>query len=71
MECPEPVPLRSYIVMRADRIGLSSNASVRHCTRFGGKYILGLEFSGPVKFKNAEIAAAFNRSGDELEPVAV
>lgn len=69
MECPEPIALRSYIVLRAERIGLSSNASVRHCARFGGKYILGLEFSGPVKFQNPEIAAAFNHAGDELEPI--
>jgi PilZ domain len=65
MECPAPIPVRSYVVLRSDRIGLVSNASVRHCTRAGGKYILGLEFSGAVRFRDPELTASFQRAREE------
>ncbi len=49
LECPEPLPPRTYVVLRADRIRFTTNASVRYCNRYVGKYIIGFEFSAPSK----------------------
>jgi len=51
IEIPEQIPERSYVVMRADQIGVSGTASVRSCVRKGTKYVAGLEFSAGMKFK--------------------
>ena len=50
-EVPEPVPERSYVVIRADTLALHGSASVRSCSRKGTKYVVGLEFSAGMKFK--------------------
>ena len=49
VEVPEAIALRSYVTVSAEKIKLSTNASVRHCVRKGGKFVLGLEFSTPLK----------------------
>ncbi len=49
LECPEPIEVRSYVVIRADRIKFTGNASVRHCSRYAGKYHIGFEFSSLEK----------------------
>lgn len=50
-EVPEPIPERSYVVIRADKLALHGTASVRSCARKGTKYVVGLEFSAGMKFK--------------------
>jgi hypothetical protein len=45
MEVPVPVPLRTTISIRAEKITLNGSATVRHVDRYGSKYILGIEMS--------------------------
>ncbi len=49
VEVPEAIEVRSYVTVSAEKIRLSANASVRHCVRNGGKFVVGLEFSTPLK----------------------
>jgi hypothetical protein len=51
IEVPEPLPERSYVTMRVDKLTLHGTASVRSCVRKGTKYVVGLEFSAGLKFK--------------------
>ena len=48
-ELMEPIPLRTNISMRLPELDISSFASVRHVTRKGSKYHVGLEFPQPVR----------------------
>jgi hypothetical protein len=45
IEVGEPIPVRSQISLRADRINLSGSATVRNIGWRGCKYILGLNLS--------------------------
>ena len=47
------VPLieRTYVSLRADQLSLAGRASVRTCRKLGAKYLVGLEFSGGLKWK--------------------
>jgi hypothetical protein len=45
MEVPVPVPLRTTVAVRAEKIRLNGSATVRHVARYGSKYILGIEMS--------------------------
>jgi hypothetical protein len=45
LESREPIPLRTSVSMRAERVNLCGAASVRHITRRGWKYVIGLELS--------------------------
>jgi hypothetical protein len=67
-EVPEPVPERSYVVIRADKLALHGSASVRSCSRKGTKYVVGLEFSAGMKFKPkpAKVSAAEVLSADSV-----
>jgi hypothetical protein len=51
IEVPEPVPLKSYVTLHAERLGIRGRASVRYCARVGIKYVLGLEFATGLKWK--------------------
>jgi hypothetical protein len=57
VELMEPIPLRTNIAMRLPELDISSFASVRHVTRKGSKYQVGLEFPQPVRIpvKDAEL----------------
>jgi hypothetical protein len=48
IETPEGLSPRSYVLLKSDRPDLACSASVRHCVRKGGKFIVGLEFSTPL-----------------------
>jgi hypothetical protein len=48
---PVPVPLRTSIIMRSEKIQLSGSATVRHIARYGSKYILGIEMSQKLQEK--------------------
>ena len=64
IEVSDAIPLRTYIQVKAQQVSLTTTASVRHCVQYRGKYLIGLEFSCPMKTlaerlaKEAEIAAA-------------
>ena len=45
VEVSEPIPIRTNLQLRAERINLGGSASVKHCVRYGAKYLLGLELS--------------------------
>ena len=45
IEVFEPIPVRSRVSLRADRINFHGSGVVKHIARRGGKYILGLELS--------------------------
>ncbi len=51
VEVPEPLPERSYVIVRADKLGIHGTAAVRSCARQGTHYVAGLEFSAGLKFK--------------------
>jgi hypothetical protein len=51
VQAPEPIPVRSSVSLRAERLNLSGSATVRHVIRIGAKFILGLELSGSVPRK--------------------
>ena len=49
VEVPEPIPLHSCVFVSAENINLSVNASILHISRVDGKYLIGMEFSCPLK----------------------
>ena len=51
IQVPEALPERSFVRLRADKIGLAGSASVRSCIKKGTKFLAGLEFSGGMKWK--------------------
>jgi hypothetical protein len=56
IQVPEALPERSYVRLRADRIALAGSASVRTCIKKGTKFLVGLEFSGGMKWKRPATA---------------
>ena len=62
VELMESVPLRTNISLRLPELEISTFASVRHVTRKGSKYIVGLEFPQLVRIpvKNTELVEAVN-----------
>jgi hypothetical protein len=51
VEVSDPVEKQTYVTLQSSPLGLHGTASVRTCTRKGLKYVLGLEFSGGLKWK--------------------
>lgn len=56
LEVPEALVERSYVSVKADSVGFAATASVRHCVRARGKFIVGLEFSSPLNASNPKVA---------------
>lgn len=55
LEVPEPLPCQIYLTLRAEKLGLRGNASVRHCMRVrGSRYAVGLEFSAGMCWKRKD-----------------
>ena len=48
---PEHLAEQTYVSFRAYQLNLQGTASVRRCRRQGTKYLVGLEFSGGLKWK--------------------
>jgi hypothetical protein len=46
IETDEPLEVGSCVFARVMEYGLGATASVRHCTRRGAKYVIGLELGG-------------------------
>jgi PilZ domain len=53
LETPQPIPVRSLIMIRANTRGLRipGQGSVRYCIRSGQGYRVGVEFGGKVVFE--------------------
>jgi hypothetical protein len=51
IEVSEPMEKQTYVTLQCVSLGLHGTASVRTCTRKGMKYVVGLEFSGGMKWK--------------------
>lgn len=62
LELPVAIPVRSYVTMKTDQGGIATNASVRHCARAGGKYIVGIEFSMPLRPTDAKLPESLRKA---------
>ena len=59
IEMPEPIEARSIVTLQSQQLGLHGSGSVRHCARKGGgKYVIGLEFVGGLRYQVPENHAA-------------
>jgi hypothetical protein len=58
IQVPEALPERSYVRLRADKIALVGSGSVRTCIKKGTKFMVGLEFSGGMKWKRPQVLAS-------------
>lgn len=45
VESPEPLPVRSYVLLHSEHLKFGGGAVVKHVTRQGMKYTLGLALS--------------------------
>lgn len=57
LEVPEPIPVRNYVNLKSEHLAFATTASVRHCSRCGGKFIIGLEFGGGFRSQLPESAS--------------
>jgi hypothetical protein len=54
---PEPPPVHTYMTIRAKKLGLLGDASVRYCLRTtASKFAVGAEFSGGLRWAPAKDA---------------
>ena len=53
LKVPEPLPVQTCVTLRSERLKLHGQASVRHCSRTGPAYTIGLEFSRGVRWNQA------------------
>ena len=51
IEISEQIEKQTYVTMQCAALDLHGTASVRSCVRKGRKHIVGLEFSGGLKWK--------------------
>lgn len=59
LEATEPIDMCTEVYVRAKRYGLTGSTSVRHCSRRGAKYLLGLEFNPDHAADDCEDTGAF------------
>jgi hypothetical protein len=51
LQMPEAPPLHTYVMLRATKLGLLGNASIRHCVRTASsKYAVGAEFTAGLQW---------------------
>jgi hypothetical protein len=53
VELKERIDEGVFVNFRADGLKLHGTASVRRCTRQGAKYVIGLQFTGGLRWKTA------------------
>ena len=46
----ERISLRTDVMLRGDKIGLQTRATVRHCAPKGNRYAIGVEFAGGYRW---------------------
>lgn len=51
LEVREAIDQRTYVTIQCPELGIHGSASVRSCSRRGTKFLLGLEFSGGLRWK--------------------
>ncbi len=51
IELPTQVPVNAAITVRCDELKISSRGTVRHCTRLGPRFRVGVEFTMPVRLQ--------------------
>jgi len=51
VETSDPMPLRSYVNFQIDNPPFAGSGSVRHVTRSGLKFVIGLEFAGTLRWR--------------------
>lgn len=61
LQIPEPVAVRSFVTLSANKLGINGRASVRHCSRQGVNYFIGVEFTGGFKWRPAEEATTVEK----------
>jgi hypothetical protein len=71
VQVPEALPDRSYVRLRADKISLAGSASVRTCLKKGTKFLVGLEFSGGMKWKRPLTVKKQDAPVENLRPEPV
>lgn len=54
-----PVKVGAFVNFRAEKLRLHGSASVRSCVHKGARYLVGLQFSGGLKWK---------RKADSIKP---
>jgi hypothetical protein len=54
VEVSDPIDRQTYVTLQCAALGLHGSASVRTCNRKGMKFVIGLEFSGGLKWKPKE-----------------
>jgi hypothetical protein len=58
LQMPEAPPLHTYVTLRATKLGLLGNASVRHCVRTAAsKYAVGAEFTAGLQWSPEKLIA--------------
>src|SRR4051812_23094484 len=50
-ELPEPAQLVTRVKLQSDKHKLLGEATVRHCSRVGNKYIVGVEFTDGLRWR--------------------
>ena len=58
LQIPEPVAVRSFVTLSAEKLGIHGRASVRHCSRQGLTYRIGVEFTSGLKWRPDDEVAA-------------
>ncbi len=54
LQMPEALPLHAYVTLRATKLGLLGNASVRYCRRTAAsKFAVGAEFTAGLQWREA------------------
>jgi hypothetical protein len=64
VQIPERVAVRSYVSLKAECAGLACSASVRHCMRKAGRFVVGLEFSSPLPLAHPALTLTSHRQSD-------
>ena len=49
IEVPTQIPVNVAVNLRCDELKLSSRGTVRHCTRKGPRFRVGVEFTMPIR----------------------
>jgi hypothetical protein len=59
IQMPEAPPLHSYVTLRATKLGLVGDASIRYCLRTASsKYAVGAEFTAGLQWAPGKLARA-------------
>jgi hypothetical protein len=59
VEASEPIEMHVEVYVRAERYGLTGSTALRHCSRRGSRYVLGLEFNPNGAAAGSDEAEAF------------